>query len=79
MPSSQSAIPFSSAERRQEVAGTLAEGVIRYQRIAQFNEITDAQGCVNADQNSLDFLGKTRLSVSHGTRDLGMRNEGDDA
>ncbi len=69
---SQTAIPPSPEERQCEVAAILVRGVLQYRRIATSREIKGTQVNDNCGQNSLDFLGKTRLSVSHGTRDLGL-------
>lgn len=79
MPCSQAAIPLSPDERRREIAAALAKGVVRYRRIAPFNEITEARSDEESTRTGLDFLGDTRLSVSHGTGGLGLPDEGDNA
>ncbi len=62
------------ANQRREIAAILAYGVVRQLRKIAYGEIKYSRR-----NNSLDFLGETRLSVSHGTRDLGLPNEGADA
>lgn len=75
----QSTSHLTQNERREQIAAILAEGVVQFRRIAISKEITDPPSFAKTGRNSLDFLRETRLSVSHGTRDLGLRDKGDEA
>ncbi len=71
------ATELSSADRRREVASTLARGVIRWHRRAKSAGIIDAQKSPPSSETRLELSGRTRLSV--GTRGFTPRSIGDDA
>lgn len=56
----------SPEERRRQVAAILAEGVIRYRRIAQLAAVGDLS---RSRDTGLEVLSETRLSVSVGLAD----------
>lgn len=79
MPSRESEPTLSPAERRRQVASILAKGVIRWRRRAKAAGIIDAPESSPGRETRLELSGKTRLSVSDGTRGFTPRGDGDDA
>jgi len=70
---------MSPAERRREVAAILARGVVRLRRRNPTDGLTHAPESSPNPEKSLELPAETRLSGSHGTRGLRLRDEGDDA
>ena len=69
---------LSPAERRREVVAILARGVLRWREQARTGGMAPTPDG-NSPENGLELSGETRLSVSHGTRGLRLRDDGDNA
>lgn len=76
MPSHGCERALSPADRRRELAGILARGVLRRHRSDQTRGFPPESGPER--RNSLEFPGETRLSVSR-TRGFRPRDDGDNA
>jgi len=74
MPRRTEAQFMSPEERRHATAVLLARGVLRCRRIAAKWQDPKSQ---KDSKNGLELSGETRLSVSDGTRELRLRDEGD--
>jgi len=70
---------ISAEQRRREVAAILARGVLRLRRNASKIGFRHAPESAPDQQNCLELPVETRLSVSHGTHGLRLRDDGDDA
>ena len=77
MPSRTEEQPMSADERRRSIAAILAKGVIRWRRRARAARIAPTPESSESLKNGLELRGKTRLSVSEGTRGLRLRDDGD--
>lgn len=55
---------MTSDERRREVAGILAQGLLRFTRASRAGDAATPEPLGEDSQNSLDLPAKTRLSVA---------------
>ncbi len=70
---------LSPIERQRQVAAILAKGVVRWRKRAKSGGFIPALESSPDPGIRLDLPGKTRLSVSDGTRGFTPRGDGDDA
>lgn len=79
MPNDDSQAELMPQERLREVASILARGVARWRKQVKSSRLMPDSGARKPPDTGLATCFETRLSVSHDTRGLGLRDDGDEA